>query len=96
MRWIAPALLGLPLWAQQVTFSRHIAPIIYANCTPCHHPGEAAPFPLLSYEDVSGHAAQIVAVTARRYMPPWPPAPGYGDFAGERRLSDAQIRLIAE
>jgi hypothetical protein len=29
-------------------------------------------------------------------MPPWPPEHGYGDFVGERRLSDAQIRLIQQ
>ena len=29
-------------------------------------------------------------------MPPWKPEPGSGDFAGERRLSDAQIRTIAQ
>ncbi|MGI9071747.1 MAG: tetratricopeptide repeat protein [Bryobacteraceae bacterium] len=34
-------------------------------------------------------------MTQRRYMPPWPPEPGYGEFAGERRLTDPQLRLIA-
>ena len=29
-------------------------------------------------------------------MPPWPPEPGFGEFAGERRLSDAQLRMIEE
>ena len=29
-----------------VTFSEHVAPIVFANCTPCHRPGEAAPFQL--------------------------------------------------
>jgi Flp pilus assembly protein TadD len=29
-------------------------------------------------------------------MPPWPPERGFGDFAGDRSLSDAQIRLFAE
>ena len=29
-------------------------------------------------------------------MPPWLPAPGYGDFVDERRLSDVQIARIAE
>jgi hypothetical protein len=28
-----------------------------------------------------------VDVTERRYMPPWLPAHGYGDFVGERRLT---------
>lgn len=29
-------------------------------------------------------------------MPPWLPAPGYGDFAGERRLADTELKLLAD
>ncbi len=36
-----------------VTFNRQIAPIIYQNCSSCHRPGKAAPFSLLSYENVA-------------------------------------------
>ena len=79
---------------QRVEFYRDIAPIVYRNCSPCHRPGESAPFPLLSYEDVKRRASLIAAVTKRRYMPPWLPEPGYGEFAEERRLTDAQIELI--
>ena len=67
---------------------------MYANCATCHRPGEAAPFSLLSYSDVKGRARQIAEVTATRYMPPWPPEPGHGEFQGERRLSDGQIATI--
>lgn len=84
------------LSAAPVTFSEHVAPILYERCVECHHPGATAPFPLLSYLDARKHAAQIAAVTARRYMPPWPPAPGVGDFVGSRRLSDAQIAILAQ
>ena len=28
----------------KVTFYRDIAPIVYANCAPCHRPGESGPF----------------------------------------------------
>ena len=38
--------------AAPVTFSETIAPIVYDNCVTCHRPGEAAPFSLISYEDV--------------------------------------------
>jgi len=82
--------------ATPVTFSQQIGPLVYQNCSPCHRPGEAAPFSLLSYEDVKKHAAQIAEVTKRRYMPPWLPEPGHGEFADERRLSDAQIQLIQD
>src|SRR5215471_6000785 len=87
-------LLSLPALAQNVTFNQQIAPIIYKNCSTCHRPGESAPFSLLSYEDAKRHAAQIAKVTKSRFMPPWLPEHGYGDFAEERRLSDAQIALI--
>ena len=95
-KWIVFSLFTVPLAAQPVTFNKDIAPIVFQYCSPCHRPGEAAPFSLLTYEDVRKHALQIVAVTERRFMPPWPPDPGYGDFAGDRRLSAEQLNLIAE
>jgi len=88
-----------PLAAQTqspITFARDIAPIIYQNCASCHRPGESAPFSLLSYEDVRKHARQVAVVTKSRYMPPWLPQPGYGDFEDEHRLTDAQIKLIGD
>src|SRR5689334_14998424 len=89
-------MLGAGAKAADVTFYRDIAPIIHHDCAPCHRPGESGPFSLLTYEDVKRHASQISAVTKRRFMPPWLPEPGYGDFVEERRLSDAQIQLIAD
>jgi hypothetical protein len=80
--------------ADQVTFSTTIAPIIYNNCVTCHRPGEAAPFALMSYEDVKKRGALIATVTQSRYMPPWHAAHGYGEFAEERRLTDKQIADI--
>src|SRR5262249_31731108 len=40
------------------------------------------------------HARDIAAVTRRRYMPPWLPEPGYGEFQEDCRLTDKQIRTI--
>ncbi|MGD0777150.1 MAG: tetratricopeptide repeat protein [Candidatus Solibacter sp.] len=82
--------------ASKITFYQDIAPIVYQNCSSCHRPGESGPFSLLSYDDVQKHAAQIADVTKRRYMPPWLPQAGYGDFLEARRLSDAQIQTIQE
>jgi len=80
--------------AAPVTFNKDIAPIIYSNCSSCHRPGEIAPFSLLSYQDAGKRAKLIASVTARRYMPPWKPEPGFGDFADVHRLTDQQIELI--
>ena len=79
-----------------ITFSEQIAPIVYTQCASCHHPGEAAPFSLTSYEEVKKRGALIAAVTKSRYMPPWHAAPGFGEFKGERRLTDEQIAMIGE
>jgi len=79
-----------------VTFTRDIAPILYRHCAVCHHAGEVAPFPLLTYVDAGKRARLIATVTASRYMPPWKPVAGYGHFRGERRLADAQIAKIRE
>jgi Tfp pilus assembly protein PilF len=78
----------------QVTFNRDIAPLVFRNCAPCHHPGEAGPFPLLTYADVKTHGRQIAFVTQKRIMPPWLPEPGELKFADELRLSDEEIRRI--
>src|SRR5262245_18642159 len=80
--------------AQQVTFNHDIAPIIFEHCSTCHRAGEAAPFSLVTYEEVRSRATQIVRATADRYMPPWKPEPGYGEFARARRLTAAQIGTI--
>ena len=79
-----------------VTFAKDLAPIIFQNCAPCHRTGQSAPFNLLSYEEVKKKAKLIGEVTERRYMPPWLPEHGYGQFAGERWLSVDDIGLIKQ
>ena len=79
-----------------VTFNRDIAPILFRYCSPCHRPGEAAPFPLLSYQDAQKFARVIAMVAERRIMPPWLPASGDLKFLGELRLSDGQIALFRQ
>lgn len=80
----------------QLTFNKDIAPIVFQNCAGCHRPGEAAPFALLTYEDVKRHAADIVTVTGKRYMPPWLPEHGNPRMVDERRLTADQIGVIAQ
>ena len=79
---------------RSVTFTRDVAPIIFEHCARCHRPGDAAPFNLLTYEDVRQRGEQIARVTTARQMPPWKPEPGHGEFADARRLTNQQIALI--
>src|SRR5512138_3526845 len=79
-----------------VNFSEHVAPIVFNRCASCHRPGEAGPFPLLTYEDVRKRGKLIATVTQSRYMPPWQAESEMGSFRDDRRLTDAQIRTIQE
>lgn len=109
-RWIL-VLLGMSLFltslaqmspsrvnaaSEKVTYNRQIAPIFYDHCSTCHHPGGAGPFSLLSYANAKRWGMVIENVTQSRFMPPWLPAPGYGDFVDDRRLPDEDVRLIKE
>jgi hypothetical protein len=80
----------------KITWSGHIAPIIYENCTPCHRPEQSGSFDLLSYHDAKKRGSQIRLVTSTRNMPPWPADPTYSHFIGERWLSDSDIDLIGQ
>ena len=77
-----------------VTFARDVAPIVFAKCSGCHYPDEAAPFSLLSYDDVRSRARQIVDVTQKGIMPPWLPVEGHGDFLGARRLTTLERQIL--
>jgi Flp pilus assembly protein TadD len=79
-----------------LTFTRDVAPIVFARCAPCHRPGEIGPFSLLSYRDVSQRLQQIADVTARRVMPPWKPAPGGAPLVDERSLSAGELRTLQD
>lgn len=77
------------------TFNEDIAPIIFDKCASCHRPGAAAPFSLLSYQEVKKRARQIASITEKRIMPPWKADQSDYEFQGERRLTGEQIDLIS-
>jgi Flp pilus assembly protein TadD len=82
--------------AASLTYTKDIAPILFRSCAPCHRPGEAAPFSLLTYEDARTHARLIEEVTKRRLMPPWLPAADDPKFRDDLRLSDADIARLRD
>src|SRR5580765_4171758 len=58
-----------------VTFSKHVAPILQRSCQNCHRPDGVAPMALISYEDVRPWARAIKQRTGigphAGVMPPW-------------------------
>jgi hypothetical protein len=75
-------------------YHEHVAPILLGHCANCHRPGEAAPFPLLTFADARKRGRNLLEVVEDGYMPPWHPAPGYGSFRNELRLAEAQVTTL--
>ena len=48
-----------PRPANTLTFTKDVAPILFANCAACHRAGEVAPFNLTSYADAAKRAKTI-------------------------------------
>lgn len=80
--------------AQTPTWSNDIAPIMFQNCTSCHHTGGLAPFSLTTFSGAYTNRISIVNAVSTGEMPPWPPDPAYNHYKGERYLTDAQITKI--
>jgi AhpC/TSA family len=93
----SPLVVGSPsrLADEPVTFSKHVAPILFNNCARCHRPGAVAPFSLLSYKDAAKRADFIRDVVASGQMPPWKPHPGAGVFRDAPRLSPVEREILA-
>jgi mono/diheme cytochrome c family protein len=81
--------------APSVTFSQHVVPLLQQHCQECHRPGGGAPFTLGEYQHVYQRRHKILESVEKRRMPPWKAVSGYGDLAGERRMSDAEIATLA-
>jgi hypothetical protein len=77
------------------TFTKDVAPIIYAKCASCHRPGEVAPMSLLTYRDVRPWAAAIREKVVTRAMPPWHADPQYGRFRNNLSLTQSEIDTLA-
>jgi hypothetical protein len=76
------------------TFAEDVAPILYKNCTTCHHPGGLGPFSLLDYEGAKAKTDEMHDAVEARYMPPWHAEGPHGVFRNDRRLSDADRQTI--
>lgn len=66
-------LIARPVIAHgSVEFHRDIEPLLQQHCQRCHHPGDVAPFSLITFDHAVQWAADIKSYTAERLMPPWP------------------------
>ena len=92
--WCTLSILSTNAWAQPVTFSRDVAPIVFDACVSCHRAGGPAPFPLTTYDEVRRRATQVAEVTRTRFMPPWKVHEDIGTFVGQRMLTAREVGIL--
>jgi mono/diheme cytochrome c family protein len=82
--------------ADDVTYTRDVAPIIQQNCQVCHRPGGIGPMDLVTYDDARRYARRIREQVANRIMPPYyyDNDVGIQDLQHDWRLSDEQIATV--
>lgn len=80
----------------EITYAKHVAPLLQKHCQECHRPGEIGPFPLLSYDDATKRTGRIREAVVEQRMPPWHADPRYGTFDNDRRMTqDERDTLLA-
>jgi hypothetical protein len=82
--------------AQIPNYSEHVAPIIYDNCSSCHHDGGIGEFPLMSYGSALLRDISIAYNVSKGRMPPWPVDDIEGGFVHDRSLSAEEIKTIVD
>jgi hypothetical protein len=101
LRWaILLALAAAPGWAHdiittKITWSEEISRLVYRRCISCHAEGQSA-FSLMSYDEARPWAKAMKEETGARRMPPWQAVKGFGDFKGDRGLTQEEIELISD
>lgn len=76
-----------------VEFHRDIEPLLQQHCQRCHHPGDVAPFSLMTFDHAVQWAADMKSYTADRLMPPWPVTGGL-PLKNDLALKPEEIQLI--
>ncbi len=82
----------------EVTFTKHVAPILQERCQICHRPDTFAPMSLVTYEETRPWARSIKQKVVAREMPPWfiDKNVGVKHFSNDTSLTDEQIATIAK
>ncbi len=80
-------------FAQKITY-KDVEPIFMTRCVTCHRPGDAGPFPLVTYQDVAKRASFIKQVITENYMPPWIADNHYRTFDNDRSLPENEKKLL--
>lgn len=85
-----------PATTSKATWSDLIGSLVHQKCAGCHRPGTAAPFALLTRDDMLANASMIANVIDKETMPPWYAARAHGKFQNDASLSAEQKQTLLD
>src|ERR1041384_1727633 len=97
-----PFAQSAPPATSEVTFTKHIAPILQRSCENCHRPDGVAPMSLRTYEEVRPWARAIKQRTGigphAGVMPPWYVEKNIGiqKYKDDPSLSEDEVAMVAK
>ena len=92
---IALAAAALCACADRVpTWNPNVQPIVARSCGGCHVERGIAPFTLQTFAEAVARKDLIRAQVESRRMPPWPPAEGCAEYAGDRSLPEQDRQTL--
>jgi hypothetical protein len=97
-----PASTRLTAVPSEVTFTKHIAPILQRSCQNCHRPDGVAPMSLITYEETRPWARAIKNRTGlgprAGVMPPWYIEKNIGiqHYKDDVSLSEVEVATVAK
>ena len=80
--------------SRRPTFSKDVAPIVFAKCVSCHRADGIGPMPLTSFAEARPWVRAIRAAVSSRTMPPWLADGERGMFANDARLSTDEVETM--
>ena len=93
------AALGEPAGVGEVMaadYSQNIAPLLQANCFPCHTPGDIAPWAMTDYDTVVEYSRLIKSAVLAGEMPPWHADPAYQAFSNAKAMSPDEVAMLVD
>jgi hypothetical protein len=78
------------------TFNKDVLPVLEQNCQVCHRQGGVAPMSFQTYESTRPYAKAIKTAVINKKMPPWFADPHVGEFRNAPKLTEADIKTLAE
>lgn len=79
-----------------VFYYEDVKPIVDRNCVACHTAGEIGPFPLTTFEEVSGVASLVQAAVQNKQMPPFIYDSECREYSHDPSLPEAHVETIVD